>query len=77
MEPFLEEFGAVGFDHRARLATNLHIKAVGPHQWELKYSLWPASWEEEEPCGWAIVGRIDLRDDCNPEGPLVEVREIS
>jgi superfamily II RNA helicase len=86
LKPFHEEFGEVGFDHRARLAVHTVIRPVGPHQWEVEQRLFPVARatteayaigndEEEEPT-WSIRGRIDLREDTNPEGPLVEVLAI-
>jgi hypothetical protein len=42
-----------------------------------------ANWEEgderghdEEVCAWSIEGRIDLRENTNPDGPLVELTRI-
>jgi hypothetical protein len=85
LQPFLAEHGAVAFDHRARLADNTLIRPVGPHQWEVRQTLFPraqaeaSEWETDEDADdrtWTIEGRIDLRDDTNPEGPLVEVVRI-
>ena len=82
--PFLETYGEVGFDPRARAAANTVITKVGPHQWDVRQALFPPAraqvetWsiegqEEEEPDegSWEIRGTIDLRDDTNPPGPLV------
>jgi superfamily II RNA helicase len=90
LQPFLDEFGDVGFDHRARLGTNTTVTSVGPHQWEVRQRLWPRAvgeteqWsiegQEEESSDettWAIVGRIDLRSDTNPEGPLIELVSLA
>ncbi len=83
LAPFLEEHGAVGFDHRARLAANTTITKVGRHQWEVSQRLFPPSgarteqfrvegWrDEDEESAWAIEGRVDLSEDTNPSGPLV------
>jgi hypothetical protein len=89
LTPFLEEHGAVGFDHRARGATNTHITSVGPHQWTVHQRLLPPArvqieryeveGHEDEAVDeglWAIEGRIDLRSDTNPDGPLVELGRI-
>jgi len=77
--PFLAEFGAVGFDGRARLAAHTHVRAVGPHQFEVRQQLFPPQRPDEDPDelgAWAIVGRVDLRADTNPDGPLVEVMDV-
>jgi hypothetical protein len=89
IEPFLTEFGAVGFDHRARLAHNTVITSTGPHQWEVRQVLYPPHRaqvetydveghedDELDTGAWAITGRIDLRDDTNPQGPIVQVLTI-
>lgn len=86
LAPFIEEFGDVAFDHRARLASHTILKATGPHQWTVRQMLLPPLdlrpeqydfQEEEEPSyTWAIEGRIDLRENTNPEGPLVELVRI-
>jgi hypothetical protein len=89
MAPFLAEFGDVGFDHRARQAWNTGITSIGPHQWEVRQVLFPVNRgqtdtyavegheEEDEDSSWAIVGRIDLREDTNPAGLVVRLVSIS
>lgn len=86
--PFVEAFGAIGFDHRARRAHHTVVDRIGPHQWRVRQALLPPDrgaidayrvegWtEEDELVGWTIEGRIDLRDDTNPDGPIVELVAI-
>ncbi|MFH1464866.1 MAG: DUF3516 domain-containing protein [Pseudomonadota bacterium] len=84
LAPFFEEYGGLGFDHRARQAWNTTLQPEGPHRWTVRQRLFPpvvidplAPPEDEEALGdWALVGRIDLRDDTNPDGPLVELVAI-
>lgn len=90
LAPFVDEHGGVAFDHRARLATRTSIRPVAPHQWEVRQTLLPArvaegpdTWgfdapedEGEDVAAWVVEGRIDLRADTNPEGPLVEVVRV-
>lgn len=90
LAPFLEEHGGVAFDHRARLATSTSIKPDGAHRWIVRQTLLPAreaegpdTWGFDNPDdagetlgAWVIEGRIDLRTDTNPEGPLVIVERI-
>lgn len=75
----LARVGEVGFDGRARLAEHTRVRATGPHQFEVSQRLFPPQLpeEDEDSAGvWAIVGRVDLRGDTNPEGPLVEVLDV-
>ena len=79
MAPFIEEFGGVAFDHRARLANNTRIKQDGPHLWTVRRVLVPhflPEGEEEDEVAWSIEGRIDLSQDTNPSGPLVRILSI-
>ncbi len=89
LTPFLEEHGAVGFDHRARMAWNTTITQTGPHQWAVRQRLYPPDAgqvdtyrveghveEDDDGGGWVVEGRIDLRADTNPDGPLVEILSV-
>jgi hypothetical protein len=67
-----ETVGTVRFDHAARLTHRTVIQATGPHQWSVRQALLGADDDEEEGGTWAIEARIDLRDDTNPQGPLLE-----
>lgn len=80
MEPFLQEHGGVRFDHDARLARRTTITREAPHLWRVRQVLLPLrppdpppEEDEGEVDAWAIEGRVDLRGDTNPEGPLVEL----
>lgn len=90
VQPFLDELGPVAFDHRARQPLHTRITPAGPHQWTVRQALLPqvgsvygdadaTGFEEADPdeaVAWAIEGRIDLRADTNPAGPLVELLAI-
>jgi len=91
VQPFLDELGPVAFDHRARLPQHTRLVPAGPHQWTVRQALLPVlgdavygdalatGFEEEEASeavSWSIEGRIDLRADTNPAGPLVELLSI-
>ena len=67
-----EEYGPVIFDALSRLAHNTIVKPVGPHQWRVQQVLL----DIEEDNAWSINGTIDLREDTNPEGPLVALESI-
>ncbi|MBN1336667.1 MAG: DUF3516 domain-containing protein [Deltaproteobacteria bacterium] len=82
LEPFLEEYGAVGFDHRARLATHTRIVPDGPHRWTVRQRLLPpvavdpTARVDEDLGAWALLGRVDLREDTHPEGPVVQLLDV-
>ena len=90
LAPFVDEHGGVAFDHRARLATCTSVKPDGAHRWIIRQTLLPAraqadadTWGYDNPDdegsdagAWVIEGRIDLRADTNPDGPLVTVERI-
>jgi hypothetical protein len=87
LAPFVEAHGGVAFDHRARLGTATTITATGRHTYTLRQVLLPRhvdapadTWGFEDPedagqeeASWTLEARIDLRDDTNPEGPLLEI----
>jgi superfamily II RNA helicase len=72
VEPFFEEFGRLRFDHAARLTDKTTIREVGHHLWEVSQALI----DGEGELAWFIEGEIDLREDTNPEGPLVQLVRI-
>jgi len=89
LAPFLEEHGDVAFDHRARLGDRTVIKPTGPHQWTVRQVLLPPQREAtladkfadaddlgEDADAWAVEGRIDLRANTNPDGPLIELLTV-
>lgn len=69
LAPYLERWGGVTFDHRARLAEHTHLRKVGPHRWEVSQTLVDPDGDNAS----SIDGFIDLREDTNPEGPVVEL----
>jgi superfamily II RNA helicase len=88
--PVLEEYGEIAFDTRSRQGEYTTVTAVGPHQWVVRQRLVPKAqvqteryavegWSDEaaDEGAWAIEGRIDLRADTNPEGPIIELVGIS
>ncbi len=89
LEPFIEEHGGVLFDHRTRGAIYTTVRPAGPHQWYVRQVL-PTpipeatladQFAEEErddldEGAWVIEGRIDLRADTNPDGPIVEIVSV-
>ncbi len=88
LAPFLEEYGDVAFDHRARLGTLTSVKPDGPHRWVVRQTLLAPlaphaadtyafdTGEAEDAGRWSIQARIDLRGNTNPDGPLIEIVAI-
>lgn len=90
LAPFLEAHGGVAFDHRARLATCTRVVQTARHTWTVRQVLLPQrvdagpdTWgfdhpddAGEEAESWTLEGVIDLRDDTNPDGPLVELKSV-
>jgi Domain of unknown function (DUF3516)/DEAD/DEAH box helicase/Helicase conserved C-terminal domain len=78
LQPMVDETDGVVFDHQARLAENTTLTSEAPHLWRVRQVLLPARFagEEEDAPRWAVEGRIDLRADTNPEGPLIEVVSV-
>ena len=74
--PCLEELGNVRFDHAARLSHRTVLQPTGPHQWTVRQSLLGVDEDEEEGGSWEIEGRIDLRADTNPTGPIITLVAI-
>lgn len=72
MAPYVEEFGAPVFDHRARFGDKTRITPDGLHRWSVAQVLV----DTEEQNLWAIHGVVDLRDDKAPEGPMVQLIRI-
>jgi hypothetical protein len=75
--PFVEEFGPLAADHRARFGPHTVIRADGPHRWKVSQRLIPADPDVDlDDVNWTIDAVIDLTDDTNPSGPLVRLMEI-
>jgi len=72
LAPFLEEYGELRFTPDARQARLTQLRPVEPRVFDVAQVL-------VDPQGdllWAIHGRVDLRGELDPEGPLVEVVRI-
>ena len=81
LQPFFAEHGRVGFDHNARLADKTQVTAEGRHEYVVRQVLVAAydrdaEATDEEADAWMIEGRIDLRFDTAPEGPMIWLTRI-
>jgi hypothetical protein len=72
LTPFLDDHGAIRFDHQARLSEHTQIRANGPQRWSLLQSFLSA----DGPTGWAFEAEIDLTDDPEGSRPLLRLRQI-
>jgi hypothetical protein len=72
LEPYVEAYGKVTFDGRARQAWNTVIEETGPHQWRVSQVLV----DDQDDNAWSIDGVVDLRDDTDPSGPIVRIMRI-
>ena len=72
LAPFLEEYGRIVFDGRARLGDQTLIKTLATRRFEVRQKL-------IDPAGdgfWNLEGDVDLEGERAPEGPLVRLRRI-
>ncbi|MSQ04052.1 MAG: DUF3516 domain-containing protein [Myxococcales bacterium] len=76
LAPAVSEIGPVCFDHRSRLADHTVLRATGPHQWSATQVLVGRDEAEDDASAWSIEVIIDLRDDTNPAGPIIELVSI-
>jgi len=72
LAPFLAEYGRIELTPEARRAHWTHMAPNGERQWDVAQVLL-------DPQGdhlWALHGEIDLRQERDPEAPLVRLRRI-
>jgi hypothetical protein len=72
LEPFLAEHAELRFTPDARQARHTRLHAVEPRVFDATQVLV----DPEGDLSWAIHGRVDLRGDRDPAGPLVRVLRI-
>ncbi|PWB73961.1 MAG: DUF3516 domain-containing protein [Holophagae bacterium] len=72
LAPFLERFGRVVFDHRARLADKTTIRQTGELQWEAVQVLCDPEGEDL----WCVEAAVDLSDLERLDGPVIAVTRI-
>ncbi len=74
LAPYLEEHGRVIADARIRQGWTTVIEQREHHLWWVRQVL-----VEEDPDdqAWSIDGWVDLREDSNPHGPLLRIRQIA
>ena len=72
LAPFLEEYGELRATPDARQARLTQLRESSPRVFDVTHVL-------VDPQGdllWAIHGRVDLRGELDPEGPIVELLRI-
>ena len=72
LAPYFAEYDKLIADHRARTTDKTQIISTGPHEWAVTQIIV----DPEEDNMWFIEGEIDLRQNTNPDGPLVAVTRI-
>ena len=73
LQPFVEQWGAPRFDHRARLADKTTISELGERRWSVVQRLV----DGEEEADWCVEAVVDLgADGADPDGPLLGIRRI-
>jgi superfamily II RNA helicase len=72
LAPFLEEYGELWFTPAARQARLTHLRPAEPRVFDVAHTLV----DPQGDSSWAIHGRVDLRGERDPEGPLLQVLRI-
>jgi superfamily II RNA helicase len=72
LAPFLEEYGELRATPEARQARRTRLSPVEPRLFDVTQTLV----DPEGDLLWAIHGRVDLRGERDPEGPIVQVLRI-
>jgi superfamily II RNA helicase len=72
LAPFLAEYGAIVFTPEARRAHHTSLRAAGPRCFDVTQVLCDPSADNL----WALHGEVDLRQDRDPEAPLVRLIRI-
>ncbi len=73
LRPFYAAYDRLVFDHRARQPGFTRMDKVEPKVWRVRQVLC----DPMEDDVWYLDGIIDLRQDANPDGPLIALREIA
>ncbi len=72
MGGFYDEYERLVFDHAARMADKTIVTQEAPYRWRVRQILCDPNGDNT----WAVEGRIDLRDDRAPEGPMIVLTAI-
>ena len=72
LAPFFAEHGAIAFTPEARRAHHTSLRGTGPRRFDVAQVLCDASGDNL----WALHGEVDLRQERDPELPLVRLVRI-
>lgn len=72
LAPFLQEYGEIVFNHKARQAQHTRLEKTGDRHWNFTQNLL----DPEGDCFWYLSGDIDLSGDRLFEGTLLQLRSI-
>jgi len=59
-------------DHAARYTEHTVVETIAPHFWKVTQTIV----DEDDENDWFLEAEIDLRDDTNPDGPLLALLRI-
>ena len=72
LTPFLEEYGRIDFTPRARQVHQTRLDPQEPRRWSVSQVLC----DPQQDDLWALIGEVDLRQERDPEGPLIQLTRI-
>jgi hypothetical protein len=72
LAPFFAEYGAIAFTPEARRAHHTSLRGANPRRFDVAQVLCDASGDNL----WALHGEVDLRQERDPELPLVRLIRI-
>ena len=74
---YVAERGPIRFDGRIRQGWTTQVEPDGPHRWRIRQILVDDGEldddEGESASTWSLDGVVDIRDDTNPTGPIIEI----
>ena len=76
VSPWFSERGPIIVDARGRQGNLTVMQLREPWLWEVQQVFYDEEEDDSEDAAWSIRGLVDLRQDRNPQGALVEVISI-
>jgi len=76
LAPYLEAHGRLRFDARSRLTDRTLIEEPERHNFRVRQLLGAPDEESDAADDWYLEAWVDLREDPNPQGPLLQVTHL-
>jgi hypothetical protein len=73
MTSYFEAHRTLRVDHAARFTEHTRIEATAPYLWTVTQTLV----DEDDDNDWFLEAVVDLREDKNPDGPLLALARVS